>query len=90
MVILVLTSNNGCWRSEAPRFVMCTRPLCVLSLSLGQLSTLPIALLALPCPALPWQTAARAVCTSRETHLPPVVTTATTAAAAIPQIVLRV
>lgn len=36
MLILVLTSNNGCWRSEAPRFVMCT-PLGNSALSLHSL-----------------------------------------------------
>ena len=49
MVILVLTSNNGCWRSEAPRFVMCTRPLSVLSLPWATQHSSDRT----PCPALP-------------------------------------
>ena len=65
MLILVLTSNNGCWRSEAPRFVMCTPSREPVPVSLPWATQHS---LCTPCPTLPWQTAAVCTSRSRETH----------------------
>ena len=47
MLILVLMSNNGCWRSEAPRFVMCTPSLEPVSLPWATQHSFHF----LPCPS---------------------------------------
>lgn len=52
MLILVLTSNNGCWRSEAPRFVMCTPSREPVPVSLPWATQHSLSLHSLPYPAL--------------------------------------
>lgn len=47
MLILVLMSNNGCWRSEVPRFVMCTPSLEPVSLPWATKHSFHF----LPCPS---------------------------------------